>query len=90
MDKIKQYKTKNNLDKALYNWVNDVVVNRFGFKGDVEDKEQIKKFYKTKRIHTILVENTRYETKTVSFYHKDKLKYECKIDYVNLKMEVVL
>ena len=86
---MKQYKSEKTLNNAVDKWFMDIVVNKFHFKGDINNEEEIKKFLKIKKIHIVSERNPKHNTETILLHHisNNKIKYECNIDYINLTFE---
>lgn len=87
---MKQYKSEKTLDNAVEKWLKDVIINKFHFKGDFNNPEEVKQFLKIKKLHTFSNTNPKYNTKTIVVYriNNSKVRYECDIDYVNLTLNV--
>lgn len=73
---MEQYKNLEDLFKRVDEWFDDVMINRFHFKGDITKEKDIKKFLKIKKIR-IYVEfkGTNEEIERYCIEHKYKLKY---------------
>lgn len=86
---MKQYKSAKTLNNAIEKWLYDeILIKHFKFKGDVENKEEIRKFYGSKQIHTISDTNDIKKIITFFVYHKNKLRFSATADYNKLTWEV--
>ena len=70
---MEQYKNLEDLSKRVDEWFDDVMINRFHFKGDITKEKDVKKFLKIKKIRLYAVFNNEIDRFCIE--HKNKLKY---------------
>ena len=87
-----KFKNEQELANGADKWFEDVIFNRFNYKGNPEDindpqGKNIKKFLKLKKIHISVEANEEKGIDKIIINHKFKPKYVLIIDYKNLTLK---
>ena len=85
---MEQFKNLEELFKRVDEWFDDLMINKFHFKGDITKEKDIKKFLKTKKISITAERDINNQEKyTYIITYKYKPKYKLVVDEKEMTFE---